>query len=114
MNELSLGFLCLLLFCGLSAITAILMIIQELVHWVRDKKLAQISVLPIILCPLAGLAYGTRLPAPVVVVMIFCMLPVIRVLLAFRMKTPPGYWLILIPAATVCLTALYSLFTTSP
>ncbi len=87
-------------------VAAILLVFQELVHWVRNKKLAQISILPIILCPLAGLAYGTRLAVPVVIVMMLCTLPVIRVLLGFQMKTPLGYWMILVPAATVCLAEL--------
>lgn len=97
--------------CGLSAIAAILLIIQELVLWVRNKKLAHISLLPIVICALAGLAYGTRLPATNIAVMLLCMLPVIRVLLASRMKTPLGYWLILIPANAMCLLFLYVLFT---
>lgn len=84
----------------MPTIVANLLILQELVYLIREQKLTRICLWLLVLCPLAGIAFGLispYCPAHVVAIFFFSIIPLVRILLA--RSIPLGYLLILVPAA---------------
>lgn len=90
-------------------LAANILIAQELVTWLEDRKLFQLCLVPILLCPIAGFAYASKVPPPLIGMLLLSGLPLVRLVLFWKVKTKLGYMLILLPSAIGCVVFVYSI-----
>ena len=90
-------------FGGPFLLSANILIAQELVICLKHRKLFQLCLVPMLLCPLIGFVYANDVPLHVIGAIGFTALPTIRLLLSWKIKTQLGYMLVILLPSTLLL-----------